>query len=741
MNRRLCPFQEQAIKKVLDRYDDRDRVHLVALPTGAGKTRVGMAIAVEIIDRGGHVLWLAKNWELLRQALNELRDVHPHLTRECRRIGGCFSDLALPEGSDGRIFFTTLQTFGKRQLSAIPKRVRPSTTCALIWDEAHWAQDAPTGRKLTRTYLRKALIVGLTATPRESTAGTAEVAYSVPFSELVDAGRLAKPRVRSIATRVEWRPALADGEFACRSIQELGRSEARNAVILDELQRGRQCGEYHRVLIFACDIKHAKLLETQCNQRQIPARAVYHGLPRQEQTNAREDFRRGAVDVLINVKQLTEGFDAPDVDTVFLARPTTSQLLLAQMAGRGARRTPHKSSFWLVDFCDNLIHHADRLFRAAQLFPSALVKKSRAPTRPALQHDEPSDDPRFANLGLPGLGKIPYCEGQTFGVEIELTRPIRRPVMNRKWARIGRDVIAAMEGRVTSRVHPEPLGYHGNDIIGDPNQWYVTFDQSAGYEIVSPILVGRQGFLELQRASAALSSLVDNNRWGIRTDHRAGLHITLATRLNTAERLCGFVNRVQRLEPGLFTLVAPSRLYRFNGQIYDRRRRNRFCAPLRETHERVNYSELRLDAELGYRFRSLNLCRAFDDVELLEVRMHHGTTDFQKMALWICLWMQIFNRSRYAWKGDGVSGPVFDGDRRLRSREARLDDLFQLLEQEGIYLGPQFVGLLKERRREMRRHWERALPTRVRSWASAGWYRQPSGMLLPRPLVPIGAAC
>jgi superfamily II DNA or RNA helicase len=41
--------------------------------------------------------------------------------------------------------------------------------------------------------------------------------------------------------------------------------------------------------------------------------------------------------VLINIKILTEGTDIPDVQTVFITRETTSDILLTQMIGRALR--------------------------------------------------------------------------------------------------------------------------------------------------------------------------------------------------------------------------------------------------------------------------------------------------------------------------------------------------------------------------------------------------------------------
>ena len=41
--------------------------------------------------------------------------------------------------------------------------------------------------------------------------------------------------------------------------------------------------------------------------------------------------------MLINVRMLTEGTDVPDLQTVFLTRQTTSQILMTQMVGRAMR--------------------------------------------------------------------------------------------------------------------------------------------------------------------------------------------------------------------------------------------------------------------------------------------------------------------------------------------------------------------------------------------------------------------
>ena len=50
-----------------------------------------------------------------------------------------------------------------------------------------------------------------------------------------------------------------------------------------------------------------------------------------------EKFKKSKIQILFNNEVLTQGFDAPSVDVVFIARPTKSPILLLQMIGRGMR--------------------------------------------------------------------------------------------------------------------------------------------------------------------------------------------------------------------------------------------------------------------------------------------------------------------------------------------------------------------------------------------------------------------
>ncbi len=77
-----------------------------------------------------------------------------------------------------------------------------------------------------------------------------------------------------------------------------------------------------------------------------------------ENAKTLEVFRKNQLDVLINVRMLTEGTDVPNVNTVFLTRQTTSKILLTQMVGRALRGSKFGGTDEanIVSFIDNWQH-------------------------------------------------------------------------------------------------------------------------------------------------------------------------------------------------------------------------------------------------------------------------------------------------------------------------------------------------------------------------------------------------
>ena len=108
----LRDYQWHALEAAVNAATNHDHIHVLSLPTGAGKTRIAVALAGCFLAHGFHVLWVSKNWELLRQASDEFAEVFPRDASKRRRIGGEHDLLhQLADDGRGRIFFTTLQTW------------------------------------------------------------------------------------------------------------------------------------------------------------------------------------------------------------------------------------------------------------------------------------------------------------------------------------------------------------------------------------------------------------------------------------------------------------------------------------------------------------------------------------------------------------------------------------------------------------------------------------------------------
>eukprot|EP00611_Tribonema_gayanum_P018330 TRINITY_DN3141_c0_g2_i3.p1 TRINITY_DN3141_c0_g2~~TRINITY_DN3141_c0_g2_i3.p1 ORF type:complete len:493 (-),score=121.37 TRINITY_DN3141_c0_g2_i3:766-2244(-) len=95
-----------------------------------------------------------------------------------------------------------------------------------------------------------------------------------------------------------------------------------------------------RTLCFCASVEHAHDLARVLSDAGMPAAAVDGTTPLEERRAIIERFRNGDLAAVTNFGVFTEGFDAPHVNTVVMARPTMSQPLFMQMIGRGTRPAP-----------------------------------------------------------------------------------------------------------------------------------------------------------------------------------------------------------------------------------------------------------------------------------------------------------------------------------------------------------------------------------------------------------------
>jgi superfamily II DNA or RNA helicase len=224
-----------------------------------------------------------------------------------------------------------------------------------------------------RTLLPKSQFLGLTATPThndETIRGWLweifkdKVIYEAEKATLIAQGILARPNYIEVPTgkKVEVDDKLfysltrQHKDLPESIIEILARDKNRNNLIVNAYVKNKE--KYGKTIIFADRWFQCVYLKEKLLEQGIQADAIYSHIDadpgaetgsNQRDTNKNQKilqrFKTGKdehgndapLDVLINVRMLTEGADVPSVRTVFLTRQTTSSILMTQMIGRALR--------------------------------------------------------------------------------------------------------------------------------------------------------------------------------------------------------------------------------------------------------------------------------------------------------------------------------------------------------------------------------------------------------------------
>ena len=146
------------------------------------------------------------------------------------------------------------------------------------------------------------------------------------------------------------------GEFGKDTVKAIGQNPARNRRILEEMRDMRNSHGRRKILFFGCSVEHSRMIALLLNALYgIRAAYVDSQTDPDSRAAAIESFRSGGLEVLCNFGVLTAGFDAPNIDCVFVGRPVKSTLLYTQMIGRGMRGTKSGGTedVVIIDIDDN----------------------------------------------------------------------------------------------------------------------------------------------------------------------------------------------------------------------------------------------------------------------------------------------------------------------------------------------------------------------------------------------------
>jgi len=388
----LFDYQEKLASDILNLLcSGKNKACLLQLPTGAGKTKTMMEAITKYLnlnestDRSVGVLWLAHTEELCEQAIESFRRVWQAKGNFEIRMARFWGDYKVPleQMSGGIIVGGYQKAFNLFKNSPNEFKKLKNLLNIVIVDEAHKAL-APTIKSLLSAIRENngVCLLGLTATPgrgKETRLENLRLAKMFdkkliyaeqlgdnPIEELQRRGVLSQ--IRGISQNTNISCSLSEeerklAEFANdipsavlnRLAHNISRNEVILSIVLNQIQQGNP------TLVFACTVQHAKELAVAVAMRGHKAAAIDCRMRRNLRRRTINAFRKSEIDVLFNFGVLSTGFDAPNIRTVVIARPTSSIVLYSQMIGRGLRGAVvgGTEECILIDIKDNFDNFGD----------------------------------------------------------------------------------------------------------------------------------------------------------------------------------------------------------------------------------------------------------------------------------------------------------------------------------------------------------------------------------------------
>ena len=340
---KLRPIQTQALDSIIESFKAGGTYHLVNAPVSFGKTILASALMhTSSTKYGAKCLFLAHLRELVVQTVDKFKEVAPGLS--C----GVFMGTTKEEAD---ILVGTRQTVEKN-LDVM------GAFNLVIVDECHlWNKSYQRIVDHLLTLNPRLRVLGVTGTPFNGKGWIygdgkrwPEPCFSTTIDQMIGLGYLSPFRykvadstdLRADLTQVE----IANGDFKEKQLGELMAEDRHIGSVSEAIKE--HCEGRKRIMVFAVTIDHAEILASH-----LGCECVHSKLKKDIWRKRVDDFKAGRVRILVNVSQLSVGFDCPEVDALIQARPTCSTALSVQICGRSLRICEGKKDALIIDLCGN----------------------------------------------------------------------------------------------------------------------------------------------------------------------------------------------------------------------------------------------------------------------------------------------------------------------------------------------------------------------------------------------------
>lgn len=364
-NRKVRPYQRQAMQSLDHAVELGKRRFLIELPTGTGKTDLTVLYMIRLIQAGRaeRILFLVDREQLAKQALEAVQDILNQHGSYWLRPGTA--------KQEQQITVCLLQTMISRYTE-----FTSGYFDVVIADECHRSIYGSWQTALTHF---DALHIGLTATPSAYIERNTFQFYqcrderpdfSFPIQEAFEEGYLVPYSFATGITRI-----LAEGAeknedtYDPIKFEDEWTNEETNRLMMKEFDRlawknyrelapGQKTGP-GKTIVFAITKRHATRLARYLNELHPDLNGRYAEVITSDVADADDLIRRFKREeypqIAVSVGMLDTGFDCREVLHLVMCRRVRSPILYQQMRGRGTRTADHiqKKKFVIYDFFGN----------------------------------------------------------------------------------------------------------------------------------------------------------------------------------------------------------------------------------------------------------------------------------------------------------------------------------------------------------------------------------------------------
>ena len=338
----LRDYQETFVSNVARSLATHRKV-CAQLATGAGKTVVFSAIAQRYIAKQAgsanplSVLILVHRKELLAQ------------TR--RTLYNAYNIIAQPIQA-GMKTIPPAEVYVGMCESAHRRAAKLRNIGMVIIDEAHIAAFNKLHDVFPDQY-----ILGFTATPLSASVKCPmsthyeQIITGIDIPELIAAGNLCQCITYAPRDTVDRAALVTKGNEFEES--EMAKEFSKSRHVMNTVRAYEQHSKGAKTIVFNVQVEHSKKVCDAFIQSGYNARHIDGMTDAGMRTATLRWFSETPDAILCNVGIATTGFDEPTIETVIVNRATQSLPLYLQMCGRGARPTPTKASFTIIDMGSN----------------------------------------------------------------------------------------------------------------------------------------------------------------------------------------------------------------------------------------------------------------------------------------------------------------------------------------------------------------------------------------------------